>query len=141
MPRSAKTVVVDTCFWIALYDPRDENHNKAKSKSGILDTATLIIPWPSLYETFNTRFAKNTVAAKQFESLLSQVGVVRIPDEPYREAALKQTMASVTVRSMALVDTVIRLMLDDDNVRTDGILTFNLRDFSDICRKRQIEML
>ncbi len=42
---------------------------------------------------------------------------------------------------MALVDMVIRLILDDINVRKDGLLTFNHKDFADLCRKHQIEML
>jgi hypothetical protein len=101
----------------------------------------VLLPWPCLYETFNTRFAKNTIAVRRFEALLRQPNVIRLPDELYREAALKAVMTTVASRSMALVDMVIRLILDDINVRKHGLLTFNQRDFSDLCRKHQIEML
>jgi len=43
-------------------------------------------------------------------------------------------------RPMSLVDMVMRLMLDDVNVRVDGLLTFNQKDFHDVCRKRGLEM-
>jgi len=36
---------------------------------------------------------------------------------------------------------IIRLILDDVNIRKHGLLTFNPGDFADICRKHQIEML
>jgi len=36
---------------------------------------------------------------------------------------------------------VIRFMLDDVNTRIDYMLTFNVQDFHDICRKHSITML
>jgi hypothetical protein len=44
-------------------------------------------------------------------------------------------------RPISLVDMVIRYILDDVNIRKDCLLTFNRRDFVDVCRKRQIEIL
>jgi hypothetical protein len=70
-----------------------------------------------------------------------QAHVVRLPDESYREAALEVAIANSARRSFALVDVVIRLILDDINVRKHGFLTFNQRDFGDLCRKHQIELL
>jgi len=137
----AKTVLIDSGFWYALYDTRDQYHTQAEQKQDFLQTSTLLIPWPCLYETFNTRFAKNKVAVRRFEVLLRQPHVVRLRDEPYREAALEAAIATAASRSMALVDMVIRLILDDINVRKHGLLTFNQRDFGDLCRKHQIEML
>lgn len=101
----------------------------------------MLLPWPCLYETFNTRFAKNTIAVRRFEALLRQPHVIRLPDEPYREIALEAVMTTVTSRSMSLVDMVIRLILDDVNVRKHGLLTFNEKDSSDLCRKNRIEIL
>jgi predicted nucleic acid-binding protein len=141
MASSAKTVLTDTGFWYAFYDARDPYHLQAEGKGDLLETSTVLLPWPCLYETFNTRFAKNRIAVRRFEALLRQTHVVRLPDEPYREAALEAVMTTVASRSMALVDMVIRLILDDANVRKDGLLTFNQRDFSDLCRKHRIEML
>ncbi len=137
----AKTILTDTGFWYALYDPRDAYHSQAEKREDILQTSTLLLPWPCLYETFNTRFAKNRMAVRRFEALLRQPPVVRLPDEPYREAALEAAITSAASRSISLVDMVIRLILDDISVRKHGLLTFNQKDFSDLCRKHRIEML
>ncbi|HEV3157330.1 MAG TPA: hypothetical protein VGZ00_08285 [Candidatus Baltobacteraceae bacterium] len=141
MANFAKTVLIDTGFWYAFYNIRDQYHEQAVRKKGILEASTVLLPWPSLYETLNTRFTRNTIAVGRFEALLRKAHVIRFSDEPYREAALKAVMTTVASRSMALVDMVIRLILDDINVRKHGLLTFNHRDFSDICRKHRIEIL
>jgi predicted nucleic acid-binding protein len=141
MRSSGKAILVDTGFWIALYDARDQYHQQAKQKVHILEIATLLLPWPSLYETLNTRFVKNSVAIRGFEALLRQPHVFRLPDEPYREQALVGAMSAAGERSIALVDMVIRMVLEDVSVRKSGLLTFNQRDFSDTCRKHRVEML
>lgn len=137
----AKTVITDSGFWYAFYEPRDQYHAQAQQMDYILQTSTLLIPWPCLYETFNTRFAKNKNAITRFEALLRQPRVLRLDDEPYREAALAAAFTTAASRGMALVDMVIRLILEDTNVRKHGLLTFNPKDFSDLCRKHRIEML
>jgi predicted nucleic acid-binding protein len=141
MSSFGKTVIIDTGFWYAFYNARDQYHQEAEKKADLLTTSTILIPWPCLYETFNSRFAKNTLVVSHFEKLLRQVHVVRLSDEPYREAALEIAIASVGIRSFALADVVIRLILDDINVRKHGLVTFNQRDFDDLCRKHRIEML
>ncbi len=141
MSNYGKTVIIDTGFWYAFYNARDQYHEQAERKAGLLETSTALIPWPCLYETFNTRFAKNILAVRHFEKILRQAHVVRLSDESYREAALEVAIASSATRSFALVDVVIRLILDDINVRKHGFLTFNLWDFGDLCRKHQIELL
>jgi len=142
MPRFARTVLIDTGFWYAFYDDRDQFHEQAERKGDHLETSTLLLPWPSLYETINTRFVnRNRIAVRRFESLLRKPQVILLPDEPYREAALEAVLGTVESRGMALVDMVVRLILDDVNVRKHGLLTFNHRDFSDLCRKHRVEML
>jgi predicted nucleic acid-binding protein len=141
MSNFGKTVIIDTGFWYAFYNARDQYHREAEKKADLLESSTILIPWPCLYETFNSKFAKNTFAVGHFEKLLRQASVVLLPDEPYREVALEVAIASVATRGFALVDVVIRLILDDINVRKHGLVTFNPRDFGDLCRKHQIEML
>ncbi len=143
MPSFAKTVVVDTGFWYALYDAGDQYHAQAEEKDHLLQTANVLLPWPCLYETFNTRFARNKMAVTRFGVLVRQAHVVLLRDEPYREFALEAAISTALIgrRHIALVDMVIRLILEDVNVRKHGLLTFNPRDFSDVCRKHQIEML
>lgn len=125
MPRFAKTVLTDSGFWYALYDPRDPYHEQAQQREGLLQSSTLLVPRPCLYETFNTRFARNTIAVRRFAALLRQANVILFRDESHREAALETVVTTVASRSMALVDMVIRLILDDINVRKHGLLTFN----------------
>ena len=109
----------------------------------MLLTTNVLIPWPSLYETFNTRFAKNKIAVRRFQSLLRQPHVELLRDEPYRETALRAalTHALESERNVALVDMVIRLVLDDVNVRKHGLLTFDRSVFVDICARRRVELL
>ena len=143
MPSFAKTLVADTGFWYALYDPGDQYHAEATARDHLLQAANILLPWPCLYETFNTRFAKNKVAVRRFDALIRQAHVILVRDEAYREDALEATIrtAIIGTRNISLVDMVIRLILDDVNVRKHGLLTFNRRDFDDLCRKHQIEIV
>lgn len=90
---------------------------EAEEKPDYLETATELVPWPSLNETVNTRFAKNAIGIKRFEALLRRKHVAGISDEPCREKALEAVFRTAGLRSMALVDMVIRLILDGINVR------------------------
>jgi predicted nucleic acid-binding protein len=138
---SAKVVLTDTSFWYALYEPRDQYHTQALAKADLLDSATLLLPWPVLYETFNHRCAKNTAEAERFQLLLRKPNVLLLPDNPYRQDALDLAFRNLRRRSMALVDIIIRLILDDVDVRKNALLTFNPRDFSDVCRNRRVEII
>lgn len=54
--------IVDTGFWFGLYDKNDslEYHNAAIRIAPKLERFNkIIIPWPSLYETLNTKFMKS----------------------------------------------------------------------------------
>ena len=143
MPRRIRNILVDSGFWFALYDGRDQYHQQALEKSRLLDSVTVLLPWPCLYETINTRFCKQRKAVAEFEAFLSRPGVVLLEDEPYRENALEAVFVNGRTgrRPLALVDMVLRLILEDPNVRKHGILTFNPGDFADLCGKHSIELL
>ncbi len=50
-----KTIYVDSCFLIALYDETDTNHSKARHNFvRYFDNTSnkLVVPWPILFETF-----------------------------------------------------------------------------------------
>ena len=141
MPKLPHTAVVDTGFWIALLDDRDQHHHEALAKINLITSMNLIIPWPCLYETLNTRFVKNPLSMKTLHEYVQRPNTELADDTRYREAAYTQTFALAPKRPISLVDVVIRCILDDVNVKKDCVLTFNPRDFEDICRKRQIEML
>lgn len=140
-PSVPKTAVVDTGFWFALFDRRDQYHAQARTKAELLNSLNLILPWPCLYETLNTRFVKNQLTVEAFERLVKRPNVIFADDTKYREAAFNQIARPANKRVISLVDIVIRYILEDVNIRTDCLLTFNQRDFVDVCHARQIELL
>ncbi|HPO16508.1 MAG TPA: hypothetical protein PLI09_23940 [Candidatus Hydrogenedentes bacterium] len=143
MSRFTKSIVVDTGFWFALFDPRDQYHAQAGEKENVLAQMNVLVPWPSLYETINTRFCKKPHQVVRFESLLRQPHFLRIDDTPYRDKALEITLrwSKSKKRVIALADMVIRLVLDDITIKKDALLTFNAEDFIDVCRTQKIELL
>lgn len=67
---------------------------------------------------------------------------MRLTDETYRRDALGQVLSNrVEGRFLSLVDAVIRLALQDYDVKIDSMITFNPTDFYDICASRNIELI
>ncbi|HEX4112273.1 MAG TPA: hypothetical protein VH020_07025 [Stellaceae bacterium] len=135
---------MDTGYWIALYSPRDRHHARARELADQLSHLSIIFPWPILYETVNTRLARDRDSLFHFEKVVTLSSTVTLDDIPYRDAALSLCFASalhVRPRPISLVDCVIRLILDSTDVKIDGLLTFNSGDFFDICKKRRIELI
>jgi predicted nucleic acid-binding protein len=138
----AKNLLVDTGFWFALYDSRDSLHEDAQILADLLDQYNLVLPWPCLYETLKTRFVKRRHWLDGFFSYANHANTVRLSDEAYRDDALRKVFKSPTPwLSLSLVDWVIRLALDDRNTKIDAMVTFNRRDFWDICLSRHIELI
>lgn len=134
-------ILIDTGFWYAFYDDSDEHHDKAIQMMPYLERHKILIPYPSLYETINTRFSKRKNWMSSFRSLMNSSTCVLIHDENYKEDTLKMTFCTSldNKRPISLVDMVIRQMLDDVNLKTDAIVTFNPEDFYDVClRKNKI---
>ena len=137
-----ETLILDTGFWIGLYESSDANHEKATTLAAYLDLCTLLLPWPSLYETLNTRFVRRTAWMRAFEQLFSRPGTILLPDDAYRHDALTQVFRGHHSRSgISLVDMVIRAMIADTNINIDAMITFNRRDFFDVCQARNIAIL
>lgn len=138
----AQRLLLDTGFWLALYDSRDEHHTKAQELADFLDVHGLVVPWPTLYETLNTRFARRRTAMQRFTHLLASPHVHLLPDEDYRDAALEAVCSpSSPHRALSLVDAVLRLVVADSNVKIDALITFNPGDFTDVCQKAGVEVL
>ena len=136
-------VLVDSGFFFALFNPRDRYHADAVEKREWLEILSPVIPWPILYETINTRFARRPATIARFESILRGPHIELLNDSPYRLDAYENALTRAKTRrnAMSLVDSVLCAILDDTNVRIDAMLTFNLRDFENICRSRGIELL
>lgn len=130
--------VVDTGFWYALYDGRDVYHDVASDfMSNHCDGLHFLIPFPTLYETINTRFVKQRNHHKMRHHINSDRCTL-IHDEEYKIQAYDATF---TMEHLSLVDMVIRLMIEDPNLRIDAVLTFNPGDFIDVCQARGVEIL
>ena len=136
-------ILIDTCFWYALFDARDPDHNKANEIVLYLDLGNIILPYPTLYETINTRFTRNKSWLEEFEKVLKTKNVQFIDDIEYKESALALTFDSALNknRPLSLVDMVIRLMLDDVNLKIDYLISFNTGDFIDLCLKKGVELI
>jgi hypothetical protein len=125
------------------FDPYDQYAQDALAKAHHVDQLRLVFPWPTLYETIGTRFVKNKVGMGGFERVLKRPNVAYIDDRPYRDAALAATLSESRLgrRSISLCDMLIRLLIEDTNLRIDALLTFNVKDFHDVCRIRGVEIL
>jgi hypothetical protein len=96
-----------------------------------------------LYETMGTKLVRQQRWIKSFESRLSRSNTRLIDDAPYRNQALQATFweARRGKRAISLCDMWIRLLIEDTDVRVHALLTFNVKDFHDVCRKRDVEIL
>ncbi len=144
---------VDACYLIALYDPRDPHHTKAeRSFKPLFENRAnqFVAVWPILYETLGTRMARRQgyveSIMRDFSKFSAASRFQRLDDSPYRDDSLSEVFHEVlrprsSYRPLSLADRVIRRVLADVNVKTDGLVTFNVPDFADVCKKRQIEIL
>lgn len=128
-------LIVDTCIWYALFDPTDDKHSYSDIIENILEYHNLIIPYPVLYETLNTRFVKNNY--KQCDGLFSFINdpqkVSLVPDCRYREKALNIIKQGLNNHQhYSLVDIIIRLMMEDVDLGDKSVLSFNKNDFTGI---------
>ncbi len=138
----AKNIIADTGFWFALYEPRDTFFSKANEIIDLTENQNILLPWPVLYETINTRFAKRKEYMKPFEIFVRKSNVTLIDDKDYKERALELAFeySSIGKRYFSLVDIILRQILSDDSFKIDYLLTFNAKDFIDVCKKRNIEI-
>ena len=132
-------ILVDTGFWIALYDTGDSRHARALANSDLVEEYPVVVPWPVLYEAVGTRLVKRQGFAR-FENVLKRSDTLLLDDCPYREDCLDEVF-SKGKRPLSLVDSVLRHILDDTDVRIEGLLTFNPKDFSDVCARRGVEIV
>ena len=98
----------------------------------VLEINELIVPFPTLYETINTRLTRNEYHQKEglFEHLLREGHVTLVPDATYREKALQMVNENIpTDKTYSLVDMVIRLMMEDATLGEIAVFTFNIKDF------------
>jgi hypothetical protein len=154
-----KALLADTGYLMALYsrsgrgrradDPR--RVEKARdSYQSLFERAqnVLVLAWPVLYETLKTELSQRDVA----ERITSEWGRLRrgnqlqfVDDRKFREPSLTDWESEVTRgahhRPLSLVDRVLRNAILSRSLKIDALLTFNVKDFADICSKMGIQML
>lgn len=136
-------VLVDSGFFFALFDPRDQHHADANEKQEWLEILSIAMPWPILYETINTRHARRPDWIARFENIARSPDTEFIDDAPYRLDALDDVLlrGKTQRHAMSLVDAVLHSILADPKVRVDAMLTFNISDFSGICSAKDVDIL
>jgi len=135
-------LLVDSGFFIALYNERDHYHAAALKKLEWLEMLSVILPWPVLYETMNTRLARRPEVLSRFDALVRDLDAHLIDDSPYRELAYSQTMSSSRLgEPVSLVDSVLGAIIEDVNIPVRAMLTFNHRDFTGLCAQNSVELL
>ena len=136
-------VLIDTGFWFAKYKEADQHHKQAEKVLLNPKVHYLLLPFPSFYEVFNTKFCKNKNNMESLNVYLENFQREYIEDDKYREKAFEITWIEGKTHKFpkSLVDNVIRGILEDTSVRVDALLTFNVEDFYDICTRKQIEII
>lgn len=135
-------IIVDTGFWIGLYDERDAHHGSAVEYWETYSQGNIfIVPYPSLYELIKTRLMRRKNSLDLFRRImLDKSQVCLVSDEKYKDSALEITL-NEKKRDISLVDCTIRMMLEDDTILKNGMLTTNREDFEDVCMNKNIELI
>lgn len=136
-------LIVDSGFWYGLADVSDAYNNVAAEIFNRLKTkAKFLIPYPTLYEVLDTRLMKPLKDGSNPRAgvLLAKFNgepnrFLRIKDTDYIDQAYRLT-AFENRRGLSFVDNIIRVMLADNSLKIDGLITFNTKDFADVCRNR-----
>jgi predicted nucleic acid-binding protein len=136
-------ILVDAGFLIALCDPNDQYKEAALNLNDLIIEHNCIVPWPILYETFRTQYLYRKDILVSFNRFIDNKNVVFFNDADYRDKSFEKLIDSYNRRNLrySLVDYVIREIITDINVKIDYFVTFNPRDFADVCALRKIEIL
>ena len=134
-------VLIDTGFLYGYCDARDQHHDRALELFEQIKYFNLYLAWPVTYETLRTRCVRNKLSVAIFEKFLRDTQIEYIDDSIYRQAVLNQTIKSaVRGRPISMVDMVLRFILEQ-LPRINALVTFNIGDFQDVCRKRNIKII
>lgn len=136
----AKKILVDTGYWIALFNERDAHHELAQVLEEDLLVHTILVPWPTLFECVDTRLSRRKDTAIRLKQFLSRSATALIDDTPYRHRSLDYVLGE-DHHTYSLTDHVIRSMIQDVELAIDAFVGFNPGDFYDVCANRGVEML
>jgi len=144
---------VDASFLMGLYDETDHCHDRAQDyflRYFPNGGNRLIVPWPIVYETVSTQMVKNRKAMlimeRDWTLLSSRQQLDLLSDLPFRDGVVDECFdelkkPAVHYRRLSAVDRVLRKILADRNVGIAVFITFNPKDFEDVCRASRRVML
>ena len=135
----ARTVITDSGFWIGLLDKHDQHAHASVAWHGKMQNARLLVPWPCVYEVVSARMSRHPGRPHRFIREVRSGAVTLIDDTPYRDSALGECGRST--RDLSLTDLVIRRIICDPKARKHDLLTFNPKDFKDVCFKHRVSIL
>lgn len=136
-------IVLDTGFWRAIFTNDDKYFDTAKQISDkYIDNPSykILVPYPTMYELLRTEYVANKSATEAIERELGKKCFEKVCDVSYRDTALELTLSDKK-RNISIVDNILRLMLEDTNLKIKGIVTFNVRDFADVCKSNDILLI
>ncbi len=124
-----KTLILDTGYWIELFNPSSNplNQEMIELFSKEIVNYKILIPFPTLYELLNSKFSRNP-NTRNFIHEVSKDRYIKIDDAEYKNRALDNFLKKnhyTRVEDISFVDEVIKEMIDDVNLKTDFILTFD----------------
>ena len=147
-----RDVCVDTGFLIGLYQQKHDFHVKAQEYFNRFFAEggnRMLVPWPIVYETFSTRTVRNadalTVLSSDWRRLQHRGQLHLLDDLPFRKSVIDQCFDELTKpvasrKNLSAADRVIREILSDRSLRISALITFNPRDFEDVCKRFRREV-
>ncbi len=121
-------ILIDTGFWIALFDPRGNPHQEMEVEriAEVIKDENFVIPFPTLYEFVNSRLSRRG-SKIQFENILKSPNVQLLSDDEYKEEALENFFLNSKHSNLdiSLVDEILKLIIIDPNVNIDYIVSFD----------------
>ena len=140
--KAPKYILTDAGFWLA---PFDGNERREKRAIEIIDAIAkfhVVMPWPITYEVLRTRLVSRSHQIIVFEKMLKDLAVEMLDDRPYRDKALAESisLSKRGKRHISLVDMIVRYMIEDEGIKVHHFVTFNERDFIDVCARRRVTL-
>ena len=121
-------ILIDSCFWIALLDPRTnpKDNELAKDIYTLIENHKLIVPFPTLYEFVNSRLSRKEQRI-ELERIFSKPNIQKISAEKYKEDALNSyfSKSKFYTEDKSLVDEILILMMDDVNLKVDYLISLD----------------
>lgn len=133
--------LIDTGYWFARLSKSDSNEYRSQIDDiddCISLASEILLPWPTLYETLNTRFVEREKLVPEFERIIADPKYVKIDDSAYKHNCMSAVLKQ---KRRSLVDQILCAIMEEYSERIDVLVTFNPKDFIDVATKYQVEIL